>query len=288
MATIDQYNLKASEQFDVSGTEEATQNFQLTASTTSEEGILTGTVVSSLDSSPISGATVKVYNSADTPVTHTITNAQGLFTIPDIIKGTYKVVATKTGYLTPLVIPVTVVANRPTTVNIPLTPDPDASLNTIYGIIREAGTLLPPLPQVIVNTYLVNGATQTLVSTTVTNAEGQYLSPYLADGIYVIKANKAGYDQTTSAETTLLEAELASLDMTLYPNAITNTGTISGIITDSATLLPISGATVALYQVSGSSEALIKMTKTNGAGRYLFGAIEASSYIVKAFSQKEE
>lgn len=287
MATIDQYNLKASEQFNVSGTEEATQDFQLTASTTSEQGILTGTVVSSLDSSPISGATVKVYNSADAPVAHTITNPQGLFTIPDVIMGTYKVVATKIGYLTPLVIPVTVVANRPTTVNIPLTPDPTASLNTIYGIIREASTLTP-LSQVIVNTYLVDGVTQTLVSTTVTNAEGQYLSPYLADGIYVIKANKAGYDQTASAETTLTGTELASLDMTLYANAITNTGTISGIITDSVTLLPIGGATVALYQVSGSTETLIKMTKTNGAGRYLFGSIEASSYVVKAFSQKEE
>lgn len=286
MATIDRYNLKASDPFDVIGTEELTQNFQLTASTTSEEGIITG-IVSSSSATPIDGATVKVFNSSDTPIAHAKTNPQGQYTIPAIIKGTYKVVASMNGYLTPLVIPVTVVANRPTTVNITLTPDPDAALNTVYGIIRAAGTLTP-LSQAVVNTYSVEGSTQTLVSTTLTNTTGQYLSPYLADGDYVIVANKEGYDQTTSAVTTLASAEIASLDMTLYANAETNTGTVSGIITDSTTLLPIGSATVALYEIIGTTETLIKLTKTNSAGRYLFGSVEASNYIVKAFSQKEE
>lgn len=287
MATIDQYNLKASEQFIISGTEEVTENFQLISSTTAEEGIITGTVTSSLDSAPIEGATVKIFNSSDIPVAHAITNPQGQYTIPTVVKGTYKVVAAMNGYLTPLVIPVTVVANRPTTVNITLTPDPNAASNTVYGIIREAGTLIP-LSQAIVNTYQVQGTTQTLISTTLTNSTGQYLSPHLADGDYLIIANKAGYDQTTSAVTTLAGAEIASLDMTLYTNAVTNTGTVSGIITDSTTLLPIGSATVALYEIIGTAETLLKLTKTNSAGRYLFGSVEASNYIVKAFSQKEE
>jgi 5-hydroxyisourate hydrolase-like protein (transthyretin family) len=286
MAKIDQYSLKASEQFAVSGTEEATENFQLTASTTSEEGVIVGTVTSST-TAPIAGASVKVFDSADIPVAHTVTNPQGLYTIPAVVKGTYKVVASMNGYLTPLVIPVTVVANRPTTVDITLTPDPDAVLNTIYGIIREAGTLIP-LFHAVVNTYLVQGTTQTLISTTDTNASGQFLSPYLADGDYIILANKEGYDQTASAVTPLSDTEIASLDMTLYPNAITNTGTISGIITDSVTMLPIGRATVALYELTDSTETLIRLTKTNDAGRYLFGSVETSNYVVKAFSQKEE
>ncbi|MEA5038518.1 MAG: carboxypeptidase-like regulatory domain-containing protein [Clostridiaceae bacterium] len=286
MATIDRYNLLASKQFTVAGTAELTENFLLTASTTSEEGIITG-VVTSLGVTPIEGATVKVFNSSDVPVAHAITNPQGQYTIPTIVKGTYKVLAARSGYLTPLVVPVTVVANRPTTVNIPLTPDSDAALNTVYGIIRVAGTLIP-LEQAIVNTYLVQDTTQTLISTTVTNTAGQYISPYLDDGNYIIVANKEGYDQTTSAITTLVAAEIASLDMTLYPNADTNTGTVSGIITDSTTLLPIGNATVALYQIIDTTETLLELTKTNGAGRYLFGSVETSNYIVKAFSQKEE
>jgi 5-hydroxyisourate hydrolase-like protein (transthyretin family) len=285
MASIDKYNLKASEQFSVSGTEEANEDLQLTVSTSSEEGVLTGTVTS--EATPIEGAIVKVFDSADTPIAHAITNPQGKYTIAAIVKGTYKVTAAKNGYLTPLVIPVTVVANRPTTADISLTPDPDAALNTLYGIIREAGTLTP-LSGATVNTYWVEDGTQTLISTTITNSDGQYLSPYLSDGNYVIVANKAGYDQTTSGTTTIAGAEIASLDMTLYANTTTNTGTVSGIITDSKTLLPIPFATVALYSVSGSTETLIKLTKANGAGRYLFGSVDASNYIVKAFSQKEE
>ncbi len=286
MAKIDDYNLKASDPFTLSGTEESTEDLQLTVSTASEEGIIIGTVTSS-NATPIGGAAVKIFDSSDTPIAHTITNPQGQYTIPFVVQGTYKVIAAMGGYLTPLIIPVTVVANRPTIVNITLTPDPDAALNTLDGIIREAGTLIP-LSHAIVSTYLVQGTTQTLISTTNTNATGQYISPYLADGDYIVVANRDGYDQTTSAVTSLSNAEIASLDMTLYPNAITNTGTVSGIITDSTTLLPIGSATVALYEIIGTTETLIKLTKTNSAGRYLFGSVGASNYVVKAFAQKDE
>ncbi len=77
------------------------------------------------------------------------------------------------GYLTPLVIPVTVAATRPPTADISLAIDPDAGSNTLYGIIREAGTLTRC--GATVNTYLVVDSTQTLISTTITNSTGQYL-----------------------------------------------------------------------------------------------------------------
>lgn len=285
MATIDKYNLQASPNFPISGTEEITENFQLIASTTSEEGVITGTVTSG--TTPLEGATVKVFDSSDTPIAHAITNPQGKYTISSIIKGSYKVLAVKSGYLTPVVTPVTVTANRPTIVDFNLSVDPDAVLNTLYGIIRAAGTLIP-LSGATVNTFQVVGGIQTLISTTLTNSSGQYLSPYLANGDYVIVANKAGYDQTTSGVTSLSGTEIDSLDMTLIANTTTNTGTVSGIITDSSTLLPIANATVALYQVVGSTETLLKLTKANAAGRYLFGSVDASEYIVKAFAQKAE
>ena len=288
MATIDKYNLKASPEFPVSGTEELTENFQLTASTASESGVLTGTVTTgTAPKVPVAGATVKVFNSSDIPVTHAITNAEGKYTIPSVVAGPYKVTASKDGYLTPLVIPVTVAANRPTAVDISLEVDPDATLNTLFGIVRAAISLTP-LSGATVNTYSVIGTTQTLISTTQTNSSGQYILPYLVDGDYVIVANLSGYDQTTSGTTTLSGTEKASLDLTLNANTADNTGTISGIITDSTTLLSIGSATVALYEVIGTTETLIRLTKTNSAGRYLFGSVAASNYIVKSFAQKVE
>ena len=288
MATIDKYNLKASPEFPISGTEEFTENFQLTASTASESGVLTGTVTTgTAPKVPVAGATVKVFNSSDVPVAHAVTNPEGKYTIASVVAGSYKVTAAKDGFLTPLVIPVTVAANRPTTVDISLLVDPDATLNTLFGIVRAAITLTP-LSGATVNTYSVVGATQTLVSTTQTNSSGQYVSPYLADGDYVIVANLSGYDQTASSTTTLSDTEIAPLDIALNANTADNTGTISGIITDSTTLLPIGSATVALYEIIGTTETLIRLTKTNSAGRYLFGSVAASNYIVKAFAQKVE
>ena len=42
MSRIDQYNLKASLEFPISGTQEITKSLQLTASTGTEAGVLTG------------------------------------------------------------------------------------------------------------------------------------------------------------------------------------------------------------------------------------------------------
>ena len=285
MATIDKYNLKASPQFPISGTEEITENFVLTASSTSEEGVITGTVTTGT-STPLEGATVKVFDSSDTPIAHAVTNPEGKYTISSIVKGSYKVTAAKDGYITPIVTPVTVAANRPTTVNFNLSVDPDATKNTVFGIIRAAGSLAP-LSGATVNTYLA-GTPPTLVSTTVTNSTGQYISPYLADGDYFFVANMPGYNQTTSGTTTLSGAEIASLDIPLTANAAENKGTVSGIITDSSTLQPIANAIVALYEIAGTTETLLKLTKTNGAGRYLFGSVAASNYLVKAFAQTVE
>jgi hypothetical protein len=60
MPIIDQYNLKASAQFPIVGTEEVTENLQLTASTVSSSGVVTGTVTSG--GTPIEGATVKIFD----------------------------------------------------------------------------------------------------------------------------------------------------------------------------------------------------------------------------------
>jgi len=282
MAKIDQYNLKRSEQIPLLGTEEKTANLQLTLSTASASGVLTGTVTSG--GQPLPGAALKVFDTNNVPFAHTITGPLGQYTISEVAAGSYRVTAAKAGYLTPDVVSVSILANRPTTLNIVLLPDPDASLNTLFGKVNQSAPL-EPIENAIVNIYSVSEDVRTLVSTTFTNSSGQYLAPYLANGDYVVVANKEGYFQTESATQTLTNAEITPLDLFLISNPATNTGTISGLITSQTTLLPIANATVALYQIVGTIETIIQITKTNNGGRYLFGDVAEGQYVVKSFAQ---
>ena len=284
MLIIDQYDLKASVQFPITGTEEVTKNLQLTASTASGTGIVTGTVTSG--GTPVEGATVKIFDINDNPIAHQITNPQGKYTIPDIVAGSYKITATKLTYLTPNTIPFSVVANRPTTIDIALTLDPDASKNALYGIIRQA-VVLTPLQGATVNIFQVVGGVQTLALTTVTNSNGQYFGPRLVTGDYVVVANKSGYEQSESAPITLTGTDIEPLDLNLQVNTVQNVGTVGGIINDQTTLLPIANALVALYLVVGGAETIVQIVKTNAGGRYLFGNITAGNYIVKAIAQTD-
>ena len=282
MSIIDEYNLKASLLFPVSGTEEITKDLQLTESTVSATGVVTGTVTSG--GSPVSGATVKIFDANDIPIAHDVTNVEGKFTIAGITPGSYKITATKPGYLTATAIPITVSPSQPTTVNISLTTDPDASKNVLYGIISQA-VVFTPIEGATVNIYQDVGGVQTLALTTSTNVSGQYFAPRLPSGDYVVVANKIGYEQNTSALVTLSGSAFESLSLPLQVNAVQNVGTVSGIITDIVTTLPIPNACVALYQISGGTETIIKVTKTNSGGRYLFGDVVAGDYIVKVIAQ---
>lgn len=284
MPITDKYNLKASVQFPINGTEEITKNLQLTASTASTSGIVTGTVTSG--GTPVEGATVKIFDVNDNPVAHDLTNPQGKYTIPDVAAGSYKITATKFTYLTPNAIPLTVTANRPTTVDIVLTLDPDVNKNALYGFIKQA-VALTPIEDATVNIFQVVAGVQTLALTTTTNSSGQYFGPRLVSGNFVVVANKIGYEQSQSSIVTLTGTDIQPLDLDLEVNTAANVGTVSGIITDQTTLLPISNALVALYLVVGSVETIVQIARTNTGGRYLFGNVAEGNYIVKAIAQTD-
>lgn len=284
MPIIDQYNLKASAQFPIIGTEEITENLQLTASTASSSGVVTGTVTSG--GTPVEGATVKIFDVNDNPVAHTLTNPLGKYTISEVVAGSYKITATKFTYLTPSTIPLTVIAGRPTTVDIVLTLDPDVSKNALYGIIKQA-VVLTPIEGATVNIFQVTAGVQTLALTTLTNSSGQYFGPRLVTGNYVVIANKTGYELSESAPITLTGTDIEPLDLFLQVNTTQNVGTVSGIITNQATLLPIGNALVALYSIAGGVETIVQIVKTNAGGRYLFGNVTVGNYIVKALAQTD-
>jgi 5-hydroxyisourate hydrolase-like protein (transthyretin family) len=284
MPIIDKYNLKASVLFPITGTDEVTENLQLTVSAASSAGIVTGTVTS--DGLPLEGATIKIFDVNDNPIAHNLTNPEGKYTIPEINAGSYKITATKFTYLTPNAIPFSVTANRPTTVNIQLTLDSDAEKNALYGFIKQA-VVFTPIEGATVNIYQDVAGVQTLALTTTTNSSGQYFGPRLVTGDFVVIANKVGYQQSTSSIVTLTGTDIETLDLFLQVNALSNVGTVGGFITDQTTLLPIPNALVALYSVVGGVETIVQIVKTNTGGRYLFGNVAEGNYIVKAIAQTD-
>ena len=284
MSLIDQYKLLASEQFAISGTEEVSENLQLAASSLPQVGVVTGTVTSG--GVAVENAVVKIFDVNDNPIAHQLTNAQGKYTISDVVQGSYKITAMKTGYLTPDVIPFAVVKYRPTTVDITMTVDPDATLNTIFGKVRQS-VVLTPIEMARVVVYQIVDDERVQIMCTCTNSGGQYLAPNLSAGDYVIVSLKDGYYEAESATVTVTADNVEPLDLNMIPSTTGNTGTVSGIISDADTLLPIAGAIVALYSVVGSAETIVQVTRSNAGGRYLFGNVVAGDYLVKSFSQTE-
>ena len=78
---------------------------------------------------------------------------------------------------------------------------------------------------------------------------------------------------------------LANVTMSMVEDSRTYSGTVSGIIRNSTGQV-VAGCFVGLYQVTTvagvSQERLIATTKTNNAGKYLFGQVTAGEYMVKA------
>ena len=78
---------------------------------------------------------------------------------------------------------------------------------------------------------------------------------------------------------------IANITMSMVVDSRTYNGTVSGIIRDNAGQA-VAGCFVGLYQVvtvgDVTQEVLVAVTKTNTAGKYLFGGVTGGDYLVKA------
>jgi protocatechuate 3,4-dioxygenase beta subunit len=111
-------------------------------------------------------------------------------------------------------------------------------------------------------------------------------------GNYYVAVAKLGYFTNESATINVTTNEFIGSDVTLVADEQSNTGTISGFITDQSSGLPIQNAGVALYSVTGTTptqvETVIATTRTNATGRYLFANVSPGTYRVKSTKQEVE
>lgn len=98
-------------------------------------------------------------------------------------------------------------------------------------------------------------------------------------------ASAEGYTAVSSVTTVITGGSIANVAMTMTVDGRTYNGTVSGIIRNNAGYA-VAGCFVGLYQVTDvagvSQERLVSVTKTNAAGKYLFGGVGSGEYLVKA------
>lgn len=279
---LDLLGLKYSQNFSIAGLEEA--NIDLNLSPAAEIfSTLIGIVTDGQN--PIPNATVKVFDSNGMPYKHTLTDENGNYTISELPAGTYSVGAVKDGYRLSNTQGVTL--NNSDTIKIDLVCIADETLNlgAIAGILHlnNADGTKSPLGGVKIT---LNDTINTAIATTYTADDGEFAFYDIADGVYNLIATAEGYTADSVIAATITNGSISNVDMTMTVDSRTYSGTVSGIIRDDTGKV-VSNCFVGLYKVitladGTKREVLVATTKTNQAGKYMFGEVGGGEYIVKA------
>lgn len=284
MAEIKQdlLSLQYSENFQIEGLQEANVDLQLPPAAITLATV-TGVVTDGTD--PIADATVKLFDSAGMPYKHTLTDGTGSFTITGIPAGTYSLAAVKDGYRLSDAAGVTLTSGLTAEINLTCTADITLSLGAIAGVLTFANPLggAPvPLAGAKITLQTVDGTT---VAATYTAADGEFAFYDLADGVYTLISAADGYVATSTMTAVISKGSIANINMSMTVDSRTYNGTVSGIIRNNAGQA-VAGCFVGLYEVTlvdgVRQEKLIAVTKTNTAGKYLFGGVTGGEYLVKA------
>ncbi len=241
-----------------------------------------GTVTDGTD--PIPNATVKLFDSAGLPYQHTVTDAAGAYTMTGIPAGTYSLGAVAEGYLLSDAAGVTLSAGATTQMNLVCLSDATLSLGAIAGTLTVADPLGVPTPLGGAKITLQD-ALGTTVAVTYTASDGEFAFYDLADGVYTLLSSAEGYLAASSMTAVITGGSIANITMSMVVDSRTYNGTVSRIIRDNAGQA-VAGCFVGLYQVvtvgDVTQEVLVAVTKTNTAGKYLFGGVTGGDYLVKA------
>lgn len=269
--------LQYSPDFAIQGLQEANIDLELPPASAASATVY-GVVTDGTD--PIADATVNLFDQAGLPYQHTMTDASGAYTLSGIPAGTYTLGAVKEGYRLSDAAGVTLSSSATTQIDLVCTADPTLALGAIAGVVTLSGTggALQPLGGVKVT---LKDSLGIVVSNTYTAADGEFAFYDLADGVYTLLATAEGYQALSTMTAVITGGSIANLTMAMTVDARTYNGTVSGLIRDSAGRA-VAGCFVGLYQVTATGEQLVAVTKTNTAGKYLFGGVAGGQYLVKA------
>ena len=272
----DLLGLEYSASFEITGLQEANIDLSLSP-TTGTQGTVYGVVTDGTD--PLPDATVKLFDSLGQPFQHTMTDASGAYTLDGVPAGSYTVSAVKTGYLLSDAAGVTLTGGGTIQANLICTAEASLALGTIAGVVK-VNRLGVETPLSGVKVTLMN-ALGVAVASTYTVDDGEFAFYDLADGVYSVLASAEGYQAAAPMAATILGGSIVNMIVVMTVDTRTYNGTVSGIIRDQKGNA-VAGCFVGLFQLVGGVETLVATTKTNTAGKYLFGGVTGGKYLVKA------
>lgn len=151
--------------------------------------------------------------------------------------------------------------------------------NILYGIVTDNVTLLP-IEGVNVQLYKLIDGVKTLIKSTSTIADGEYILDNIVDGDYTVSYNKSGY-QTVELAVNLSKGIKLAANQVMVSIIGQINNTVSGIIKDSLGNV-VTDALVALYKIENNTETLVATTYTNNLGKYMFGNVVDGNYLIKS------
>jgi len=222
----------------------------------STTGSISGTVTDSVTAAVIAGASVSYSGSKGNG--STTTDSNGNYSFSGLSPGSYTVTASAPGHTTGSS-PVTVTAGANATQNFALVP----TVGSIGGTVTDAQTAAG---------IVGASVTCTCGGSATTGTGGTYSITNVTPGNYSVTFSAAGY-----VSGTVNSVVVSAGHTTTESLALTEDGSITGQVTDSATHAAIAGATVTCTCQVGSAT-------TNGSGSYSFLDVAPSSTYSMTFS----
>lgn len=282
MPRVDQYLLGRSAPVELAETAEGRADLTLSLSAPTT-GTVRGTVTNAATADPVAGAIVKLMTPNGTAVDHRETNPAGNYAFDSVAPGSYLVLISATGFVTPAPSAFTVTGGKTVVVDLALTPSTSPA-GAVYGTVTDAitGNALAGAP-----TSLFNISTGFTYATTLTDAGGEFLFCHVADGTYTVVTSLSGYIPSPTVEVTISGGDIAVVTFSLQPVSVSQ-ATINGFIRNTAGDA-IPNACVGVYSIdpTTSVETLLQVSFSDSGGRYLFNRIGAGTYVVKAKTDVE-
>ena len=170
-------------------------------------GTLQGVTLDSVGK-PMAGVNVQIHGTAFDRTA--ISNRDGAFVVPDLLRGAYSITVSKEGFASPSPAKVEIGQNQSTAVTIqfaradaqpaitnsapPVPTVARTALGTIAGVVRDASK--HPVPDAMVTATRLDGNS---IRTTISNSEGVYSFADMPAGTYSVTSQAEGYTEVSTA-----------------------------------------------------------------------------------------